>query len=300
LVDPLPLVRASAAESLNDHLTSRTVEALLKATSDDFLLVRISAAASLAGYPQQQLETQSRLNLARAVEEFEESMQVRPDDYMSHYNLGNFYMDRDDISRAIASFEDAIRLRPESVIPLVNASIAYARAGRSDKAEESLSKALQLEPENPVANLNLGLLLGGKGRTQEAEAALRKAMNSDPGMAAAAYNLGIILSQDRIEETLVLCRRAYKLSPDEPKYAYTLAFYLDQTGDHYGAIPILERMVDRRVAHAPTYFLLGEILERLGNTEDAEDVYRKAKANENMSPDDRVLFASKIRIPAHI
>ncbi|MBN1270674.1 MAG: tetratricopeptide repeat protein [Candidatus Aminicenantes bacterium] len=300
LNDPSPLVRASAAESLTDHLTPRTVEALLKATQDDYRLVRISTAASLAGYPEERLGTQTGRNMDRVMAEFEESMQVRPDAYASHYNLGNFYMDRNDITRAIASFENAIRLQPNSVLPLVNASIAYARGGRSDRAEELLRRALLLEPENPVANLNLGLLLGEQGRIREAERVLRVALNSEPNLAAAAYNLGIILAENHIEETLVLCRRAYQLNPEESKYAYTLAFYLNQTGNYDGAIPILKRMVDRKTANANSYFLLGEIFERQGKIEEAMNVYREAVANEKLSQDDRAVFAAKLRIPSII
>ncbi len=300
LNDPSPLVRASAAESLIDHLTPRTVEALLKATQDKYRLVRISTAAALANYPRERMDTQARYNIDRVMAEFKESMQVRLDDYTSHYNLGNFYMDRHDITRAIASFENAIRLQPNSVLPLVNASIAYAKGGRSDRAEELLRKALLLEPKNPVANLNLGLLLGEQGRKQEAKRILRVALNSDPNLAAAAYNLGIILAEDRIEETLVLCRRAYQLNPDESKYAYTLAFYLNQTGDYDGAVLILKRMVDRQTENANSYFLLGEIFERQGNIEDAMNVYRKAMANEKLSQDDRAVFAAKLRIPSII
>ena len=297
LSDPSPLVRASAAESLNDHLTPRTVKALLNAAQDEYRLVRIRAAAALARYPQQRLETQARQRLERAAAEFEESMQVRPDDYTSHYNLGNFHMDRNDITRAIASFEKAIKLQPKSILPLINISIAYARGGRNDKAEESLNKALQLEPNNPAANLNLGLLLAEQDRKQEAEQVLRTALNSDPNLAAAAYNLGIILAPDRIKETISLCRRAYQLSPDESKYAYALAFYLNQTGDYNGAIPILERMINRQVANSRFYFFLGEIFERQGRAEDAINIYRKAVANENLTHDDRAVFAAKIRIP---
>ena len=294
---PSPLVRASAAESLTGHLTPGAVEALSKATRDEYRLVRIRAAATLAGYPRERLETQARRDLDRAVAEFEDSMRVRPDDYASHHNLGNFYLDRQDIARAIASFENAIRLQPKSVLPLVNASIAYARGGRIDRAEEALRKALQLEPTNPVANLNLGLLLGEQGRKREAELALRAALNSDSNSAAVAHNLGVLLAQDRMEETLVLCRRAYQLSPDEPKYAYTLAYYLNQTGDRNGAVAILERMVSRKTADANSYFLLGEIFERQGKTESAIRVYRKAAADENLSLEDRAVFTSKIQIP---
>ena len=300
LNDLSPLVRANAAESLHGHLTSQAVAALVKATQDEYRLVRIRAAASLAGYPQHLLPTQTRKNLERAAAEFKESLQVRPDHYTSHYNLGNFYLDRKDIARAIAAFETAIKLQPKSIPVLVNASIAYAKAGRSGRAENTLRRALRLAPENPAVNLNLGLLFAELGRKQEAELALRTALKYDPNLAAAAYNLGVILAEDRIAETLVWCSRAYELSPNESKYAYTLAFYLNQKGNTQRAISILEREVERQTSNSGSYFLLGEIFERQGKTEKARNIYQKAAANQNLSPADRSVFAAKIRAPSPI
>lgn len=297
LSDPSPLVRAAAAESMAYNLTPQIVKIMLKATKDEFRLVRIRAAAALAPYPRHLLEAQAARELALAEKEYRESLQVRLDDYASFYTLGNFYLDKNDIKSAITSFEKAIRLQPKSILPLINASIAYARGSRIDKAEESLHQALQLEPENPIANLNMGLLWAEQGNLQEAEKAFRTALTSDPDQAEAAYNLGIILASDRIDEALIFCRKAFELNPDEPKYAYTLAFYLDKTGDYIKAIPILDKMVEKRTVYSGIYLLLGDILERLGRIDDAIDVYRKAAANENMSPEDRAVFAAKIRTP---
>jgi TolA-binding protein len=56
-------------------------------------------------------------------------------------------------------------------------------------------------------------------------------------------------------------------------------------------------MVDRQTANANSYFLLGEIFESQGKTEDAMNVYRHATANENLGQADRAVFAAKIRIP---
>jgi tetratricopeptide (TPR) repeat protein len=202
-------------------------------------------------------------------------------------------MDRQDIPRAIASFGKAMRLEPNSVRLLVNASIAFAKAGKNDQAEESLRRALQIDPQDPVANLDLGLLLGGQGRTREAEQVLRVALNSDPNLAAAAYNLGILLARDRLEETIALCRRACRLAPDEPQYAYTLAFYLNQSGDREAAVTVLEGLIERRKTTAPCYLLLGEILENQGKTQAAINVYGKAAADDLLSREERAVFAAK-------
>jgi tetratricopeptide (TPR) repeat protein len=293
LNDPSPLVRAGAAESLSGRLAPRTVEALLQAAADEYRLVRVGAAAALSAYPRDTMDPRARLNMDRATAEYEESLRVRPDDYRSFFNLGNYYMDRKDIPRAVASFVKAMKLEPNSVRLLVNASIAFAKGGKNDQAEESLRRALQIDPQDPVANLDLGLLLGGQGRKQEAERVLRAALNSDPNLAAAAYNLGILLARDRLAETLVLCRRAYRLAPEEPQYAYTLAFFLNQSGDRGSAVTVLEGIIERQRATAPCYLLLGEILENQGKTQAALNVYQKAAADDLLNQEERAVFAAR-------
>ena len=54
-------------------------------------------------------------------------------------------------------------------------------------------------------------------------------------MAPAAYNLCILTIKDRPAEALSWCRKAAELHPQEPKYAYTLAFYQKEQKDLPGA-----------------------------------------------------------------
>lgn len=76
LRNPSPLVRAAAGAGLADTVMRPDVqEALIKATSDDYRLVRIRAAASLAGI---------RLDIEpvrKATQELELSYSARPDDF---------------------------------------------------------------------------------------------------------------------------------------------------------------------------------------------------------------------------
>ncbi len=295
LADPSPLVRAAAAETLDGWLTPESVKTLLAATRDEFRLVRVRAAASLAGLPREILSANDREHLAKATAEFEAAMYARPDDASSHYNLGNFYLARRELDRAIARFEHSQKLDPRRIEPFVNAAMAYNLAGQNDKAEASLRRALAIEPANVAANLNLGMLLGEMGRTREAEEAFRAVLKADPRSAVAAYNLGVILAQDRIEEAVPLCRKAAKLRPDEPKYAYTLAFYLHQRGNTEDAVGTLRRMLVDHPAYADGYLLLGEILEQQGRIEEAVDLYRQAASNDRLPERVRVRFAARIR-----
>jgi Flp pilus assembly protein TadD len=153
----------------------------------------------------------------------------------------------------------ALKLDPEAIMPMVNASIAYARMGDTDKAERSLRKALKQAPDNAAANFNMGLLKAEKEDFQAAEKYLQIAFRSDPQMAQAAYNLCLITAKDRTSEAVTWCRKASALRPQEPKYAYTLAFYLDQKGQRAEAVRILKGLLEKYPQYKDAERLLDEI-----------------------------------------
>jgi tetratricopeptide (TPR) repeat protein len=295
LAHPSPLVRAAAAEALDGYLTAESLPPLLKATRDEFRLVRVRAAASLGSVPQAWLDDGQQKALQAATAEFMTAMQVRPDDYTSHYNLGNFHAERGAYDQAIACYMTATKLQPLDIAPLVNASMAYNAMGRNEEAERSLRKALKLEPTSLAANLNLGLLLGEMGRPKEAEAALRAAFAADAKCATAAFNLAVILANENPEESLGWCRKAATLQPDNPRYAYTLGFYLHQAGQADAAKSTLRALLDEHPDYADGYGLLGDILEQEGRLKEAGEVYRRAAHTESLPPRVRAFFETKWR-----
>jgi tetratricopeptide (TPR) repeat protein len=142
---------------------------------------------------------------------------------------------------------------------MVNLSIAYAQMGENSKAEKSLQEALKIAPDNAAANFNMGLVKAEKNETGQAEKYLRQAIKTDPQMAQAAYNLCIITSKDRINEAVTWCRKAAELRPQDPNYAYTLAFYLNQKGDRDEAIRTLKAILEKYPQYKDAEMLLKEI-----------------------------------------
>ena len=223
--DPSPLVRGAAADALQRVPSREAVQALIAATGDEYRLVRVRAAASLAGYPNLPLNEVEKKNVEAANKEYLASITARPDQWSSYYNLGNYHMNRGEPRAAVASYDTALKMEPRAVLAMVNESMAYARLGENKKADESLKKALKVAPDNPAANFNMGLLKAEQKDPKGAEQYLKKALKADPQMAQAAYNLCVITSKDRINEAVSYCKKAADLRPQEPKYAYTLAFY---------------------------------------------------------------------------
>ncbi|MBI3208850.1 MAG: tetratricopeptide repeat protein, partial [Candidatus Solibacter usitatus] len=208
LQDPSPLVRAAAASGLADGVHFANVrEALRKAVRDEYRLVRIRAAASLAGVPSEAIPQ-------NAIAELEASYNARPDDFAAQTNLGNFLLRRGNVAGSVHAFERAIRLRPDSVGTLVNASVAYSSAGKTADAERVLRQAQQHAPQNAAVHFNLALLLAETNRAPEAEAALRAALEADPKLAPALYNLAILVARTDRKQAIELCRRAIAISPE--------------------------------------------------------------------------------------
>jgi len=257
--DPSPLVRGAAVQALGLMPTTESLQALVMATGDAYRLVRVRAAAGLAAFPKLTAPPAYQAQLSKANDEYLASITARADQWTSHYNLGNYLLGRGELKSAVASYQTALQLDPQAIMPMVNTSIAYARMGENDKAERSLLQALTQDPDNAAANFNLGLLKAGQNELGAAETYLKKAFAADPQMAPAAYNLCIITARDRIGEAVTWCGKASDLRPQEPKYAYTLAFYLNQQGDKDAAVKTLQALLAKYPQHKDAERLLSEI-----------------------------------------
>ena len=273
--DPSPLIRSAAATALQNVPTEESVLALVEAASDDYRLVRVRAAAALAAYPNLPLTDADKKKVEAANGEYLASILSRPDQWDSHYNLGNYYLDRGDFKQAVDSYETALKMEPRGVLAMVNEAMAYARMGENPKAENALQNALKIAPDNAAANFNMGLLKAEANDPRAAEEFLKAALKGDPQMAQAAYNLGVIISKNNINEAVAFLQKAVELRPNEPKYLYTLAFYQMNRGDVAEAISGLECIISSHPDYADAYILLGNLYEKQGKNIAAEKLYSK-------------------------
>jgi len=257
--DPSPLVRGAAMQAMGMIPAAESFQALIMAAGDDYRLVRVHAAAGAASFPRMSVPSDYQSPLRNANDEYIASITTRPDQWMSHYNMGNYLIGLGELNSAVASYQAALNLNPQAIMAMVNTSIACAQMGESEKAERSLQKALLLAPDNAAANFNMGLLKAEKNDLKAAEKHLKKAFAADPQMAQAAYNLCIITAKDRIDEAVTWCRKAADLVPHEPKYAYTLAFYLNEKGDRAEAVGILKGLVEKYPQYKDAEILLKKI-----------------------------------------
>ena len=87
-----------------------------------------------------------------ATAEYLASLTARPDQWSSHYNLGNYYLNRGEVKLALAAYDTALKIEPRAAMVMVNAAMAYAKTGATDQAEKSLVKAIKIAPDNAAAH----------------------------------------------------------------------------------------------------------------------------------------------------
>jgi len=274
-----PLVRSSAAAGLAGNFTGKAKEMLVTACGDDFRLVRIAAALTLSAFPADEFTSQQQDILARATEEYKESLMAHPDNWSAHYNKGIFYQNKGEVIKALESYELASRLYPDAILPLVNSSVLYSYTGNLEKAEENLRKAIRIDPGNEAANLNMGLLLAETGRNEEATKALEKVLEKNPGQAVAAFNLSVLYAETNIRKAIDYAAMAADAAPENPKYGYALSFYQNQAGDSESAIKTLKSVIRNFPDDLNALYLLGDIYLQKRDTSNAiilyEDMVRR-------------------------
>jgi tetratricopeptide (TPR) repeat protein len=293
--NPSPLVRSSAAESLGDYLTDETIAVLLKAAEDPYRLVRIRAAFALAAVPDNYIDSDQQTSLRKAQDEFLASAEALPDHWMSHFNLGVFHMAQRQYNASAEAFAIAHRLRPDVLPPLVNMAMAWNMAGNNERAESNLRKATALYPDDEAVHLNLALLLAEEQRLAEAEAAFRQVLRINEKSAPAAYNLSVILSGRNLSEAVDWAEKAYRNAPDQPRYGYAYAVYLNQAGCPEKAATILEELVGQDTGYAVVYHLLGHIYRTQGRNEEAASLFEKGYRHPAFSPEEKAAFVRKLQ-----
>lgn len=145
---------------------------------------------------------------------------------------------------ALVELDLALSHADDPVPLLVQRGALATRAGRPVDGERDLRDAIRRVPAHPPAHLHLGITLLRLGRAGEAAEALREAL---------------------------------RLAPDDPEAAYQLGEAVQAQGDLAGALGLLERAAGLAPADPRSYKLMGRLLDRLGRSEEALVMHRRAR-----------------------
>jgi len=128
-----------------------------------------------------------------AVAAFSQAIDIEPDRWEAHYNLGEIFFAQGLYQLSRRHFEQAIALTAKDYKPYNGLGLLMLHLGQTGKETEILlQKAQTLAPDRPEPLLNLALLFAKQGRKKKANALISKLLEKQdvtPGLRGEAERL---------------------------------------------------------------------------------------------------------------
>ncbi len=174
-------------------------------------------------------------------------------------------------------------------------ALAYQRTGRSAKADPLLAQALERHPDDPFVLRARAMYLSDEKRYDEAERLFRAALQARPSSSDLMNSLGYMNAERgvKLEEALKLIDEALKASPTNPYYLDSRGWALFRLGRMEEAARCLERSLEGE-EHPVSLEHLGDVLQSLGRTSEAQDAWRRAMEHDDAKDDLRARVRIKL------
>lgn len=222
LVEESGLVRLGALAGVHRLPEGQRNRALLRASSDPLLAVRLEAVAQALAIPGSQVADS-------AVEEYRAAQMLNGDTPEAQVNMATLHRFEQDHLAAEGALKRALEIEPDFLPALVNLADVLRTQGREEAAGALLLRAAR----GPAANAE----------------------------AAYAYGLWLVRN-GRQKESIEWLRSAAEIAPDNPLYVYAYALALDAAGKRAEAISVIELAASGRHARDGEVLFLAATLRR--------------------------------------
>jgi len=233
----------------------------------------------------------------RGIAACEKAVELDPGNSRYHLWLGRIYGEKADTANFVSAislakkvrseFEKAVQLAPDNVDARTDLAEFYLEApgivgGGRDKAEAEARTLARLDPAK--AHWVDGRIAQKNHDDTAAEKQYRAAVEASHGSALTWLNLAFFYRHaNRLDDMEDAIRHAASAQMNQPEVLMEGAEVLIRTGRNFpAAIQLLRRYLSNStVEQAPAFkahYLLGTVLEKQGNTEQAAQEYRAALA----------------------
>ena len=213
----------------------------------------------------------------------------------SFRSLGNSYRASGNLQAAIKMFQRAWVLEPSDRETSLALGMCYREDGMNAEALEQLTILADQNPDWGPARLELGRLLYAGDQVERARsefAAAKRLMPKNPdalfNLASASHELGLLADAEEAYEQLLV------VMPEHAKAHHNLA-YLWLTQER---LTEAEEHLVAAISHepwAPSYLLLGTVLERTGRLKEAIAYYQQALELSPRNPDASIALANALQ-----
>jgi protein O-mannosyl-transferase len=215
----------------------------------------------------------------RALEDFNQAIELSPDYAEAFNNRGNLFMNEQKYDEALGDFNKAIELKPGFPVAFFNRGTLFYNEKRINEALNDFNKAIELNPGYSDAYNLRGDLLYNEKRINEALDDFNKAIVLSPGDVAAYNNRGnLFMNAGRADAALSDFNAAIEL---QPGYATTYnnrgtLFYLEKSNDK--ALKDFDNAIELKPDYLLALLNRGILLYSEKRYEEAIRTYSKAIA----------------------
>ena len=212
-----------------------------------------------------------------AVSYLQHALEIEPDLFWAHFNLGGIYQQKGENASALAEFETCVRLNP-------NYYPVYYRMGEIHLKQQNYIEALQAFETSRKLNrkweypqYGIGLVYLAQGETDRAREAFENLTHQKKQFTPAYIKLGQVLATEGFfDDALTEYAKASQYQDYAAQDVYDLAVIFDEKGNTEGAVQLYQRAIEIEPTHVQSHFALGESLYTSSDTETALHHYQQA------------------------
>lgn len=204
---------------------------------------------------------------------------LHPQDFGLYAQMGQILMRQSNFEKAASSFEIANRLVSGNAENLKNLAEAFEKLGKKEEAVLTIKKAESVEPEDEKIKKSAASILLTAEKYREAAEVIRQlgsANKNDCEALDLAGQYSILIGRN--DSARNFASKIKKIDPDYGIYLYSFASRFFQKGNLEAAKENVKAFIDENMKNIPAWLLLGQIDEKLGNSEEALDDFSTAVA----------------------
>ena len=208
--------------------------------------------------------------LASSAKMFETAVNIKPDYFEAHKNLGLVFKNLGQVNESIDSLNMAISIKSDYFDAHYNLAIILKELGRHDQALNSYEKAISINPNFANAYNNLGNLYLDLGREDDAINSYSRAIQINPNFAQAHNNLGNLFKDiERYEDAIQSYKKAIKANPQLSEAINNLGNLFKTLNQLDNAINCYKKAVAINPHFAEAHYNLGIVFKKTNKKEKA-------------------------------
>jgi tetratricopeptide (TPR) repeat protein len=215
-----------------------------------------------------------RAQLPQSRAELEKLTKDKPDWSLAQFELGRTFLALGDLEAALKAFERTEQRSSDPNIAKVRVGEALLASGDTERALARARSAASSPTAGPLARQLLIRAYAAQGRPELAEADLKAAAAKASDLSSALDLGNFYLKIRRPKEAIEAFKAVTRVRPDAEERFVGLALAYAALGDKAEALAAANRVVKSQNGSADSQAFLGSIHERLGQSREAEAIYR--------------------------